>query len=38
MPNKYKKQLGSRNYKNYSDETLEKCQMVLENAEYILVM
>jgi len=25
MLSKYKKQLGSRKYKNYSDETLQKC-------------
>jgi len=31
MPNKYKKQLGSRKYKNYSDETLQKCLIEIKN-------
>ncbi|CAI6374178.1 unnamed protein product [Macrosiphum euphorbiae] len=31
MPNKYKKQLGSRTYRNYSDEQLEKCLNEVKN-------
>ncbi|KAL5238438.1 hypothetical protein ACI65C_005848 [Semiaphis heraclei] len=31
MPNKYKKLLGSRKYKNYSDETLQKCLSEIKN-------
>lgn len=34
MPRNYKKRLGSRNYKNYSEETLRACLASIENKEF----
>lgn len=31
MPNQYKRQVGTRNYRNYSDETLEQCLNEIKN-------